>query len=391
MGKGLVLAVALVLLAAPAADALSEPSGELVAGGEETVLRLRDLPPGFQIGDDSGCGPLGPIEGGESRGGLEESYLRWLVRNWPEGCFYQYEQVFEVPGLEPAPPLVEAETLNTPSEGAAKAGFRLLAKLAKRSKEGKYRKTIFLPPTQARAFLFGSSNELVEGEIHQPATLLFWRSGKLLSFVEAAGMNPRRNDQAVLRLGQIQQERVEHPTPYTEAERDDTEVRLDNPRLKYPIYWVGRRFEPGRGFPASELEEAFAGTAVGPPGEKAFLWYEGFSLDAWTRHSWKRFEPTVLGRMNLRRSCVREHEVALEGGRAVVYAGYGRRRLRSCPERPPDDYWAVAHLGGMVIGINLTLCTGCLERGYGPYNSLAGMKTILRGLQVRPKPVFATP
>jgi hypothetical protein len=387
MARALTLAASLVLLAASTASAVTKPTGELVAGSEETVLRLHDLPPGYQIGDDSGCGPLGPGEGDQRRGRLERRYLRWLVRYWPEACFYQYEQIFEVPGLGPAPPLVETQTLNTPGEAAGASGFKLYAAILNRSKEGRRRKAVSIAPSGARALLIRSRNELVEGKIHQPATFLFWRYGKLISFVEAAGMNPRRNDRAAFHFAQVQQERLEHPSPYTEAERDDTEVWLDDPSLKFPIYWVGRRFEPGQGLPATELEDAFT-RAVGPPGEKATLWYEGFNLDAWTSRSWKRFQPTVLGRLNLKRDCVRKREVELEGGRAVVYAGYGRRHLRSCPEQPPDDYWAIARLGGMVIGVNLALCTRCIDHGDGPYDSLAGMRAILSALTLRPKPAY---
>jgi hypothetical protein len=86
---------------------------------------------------------------------------------------------------------------------------------------------------------------------------------------------------------------------------------------------------------------------------------------------------------------VRTTPVDLDDGRAVIYAGYGRRHLKSCPKRPPDDYWAIAYVGRMVVGVNLTLCTGCLGASSGPEASLAGMQAILGALQVRPKPNFS--
>lgn len=390
--------MALVLLAAPAAHAFPEPSGELVAGGEETVLRLHDLPPGYQIGDDSGCGPLDPgIEGDLSRGRLARRYLSWVLKYWPEGCEYEYEKLFEVPGLEPVPPLVEAGTLNTPSEAAVRSGSGLFITLVNHYNGGRYRKTVSIAPSGVPASLFRSENELVEGRIHQPATILWWRFGKLVSFVEAAGMNPRRNDSAAFHFAQIQQERLEHPSPYTEAERDDTEVRLDDPSLKFPIYWVGRRFEPGQGLPATELTEAFTGE-VGPPGQRTGLWYEDFILGSWTRRSWEAYRRSALGRLNLRSPCARKTEVGLAGGRAVVYFGYarphatfdhGRPPAGTCPHRLPKHYWAVAYLGRMVVGVELAICTLCTEDGYGRYNSLEGMKAILQSLQIRPKPDFA--
>jgi hypothetical protein len=388
MARALGLAVGLILLATPSASAYTEPSGELVRGSEETVLRLHDLPPGYQIGDESGCGPLGPIEGG-SEGRFEKRYLKWVLRYRPEGCGYQYEQVFEVPGLEPAPPLVEAGTLNTPSEAAAVSGFELFATLISRFKEGQRRKTVSIPLSGTQALLIRSKNELVEGESGQPATLLFWRSGKLISFVEAAGMNPRHNDRVALHFAQVQQERLEHPSPYTEAEQDDAGVWLDDPGLKLPVYWVGRSFLPGRGLPDAELLDAFptAGGA-GPPGTKLALEYGGFALYTWTRQSWKRFQPSALGKLNRKGRCGHTTEVELEQGSAVVYSDYGARHQGACPHHPPDRNWAIARIGEVVIGVNLAICTLCLDRGEGPYNSVRGMKAILRALEVRPKPVY---
>ncbi len=388
MARALGLAIAFVLLAAHGAAAFSGPSGELVAGGEETVLRLHDLPPGYQVGDDSGCGPFGPPEGDSTP--LTRRYESWVFKYWPEGCFYEYEQIFEVPELGPAPPQVSGGIVNTPSEVAAARGLALFTARGDRSERGRRRRTVTvtIPPSGISALSIRSRRKLVEGEKGQSVTSLLWRYDRQISMIEVAGLAPSDNDSVALHFAQLQQERLEHPSPYTEAERDDTEVELDDPGLKFPIYWVGRRFNPGQGLPTAELEEAFSGW-VGPPGDKAALWYEGFSLDAWTRGSWKRFQPTTLGRLNLKRPCVRKTAVELEGGRAVVYAGYGRRHLRSCPKQAPDDYWAIGHIGRMVIGVNLLFCTRCLpQHGFGAYNSLAGMKAILGALTLRPKPVF---
>ena len=323
MARGLGLALALLLLSAPAASALTGPSGELVAGSEGTVLRLHDLPPGYQIGDDTVCGPIIPGEGTPKR------LRRWLVKYWPEGCTYQYEQVFEVPGFGPAPPEVAASTLNTPSKEAASNGFKLLNQLITRFEKGGSRRMVGIPPGGTPARLMRSENFLVEGKKDQPGSFVLWHHGKLIASVSAAGMNPRRNDQAALGFAEIQQRRLEAPSLYAEAEQEDTEVQLDDPGLKFPVYWVGNPFEPPGG-PASELVYAYADNLV-PPGEKFELEYDEFHVDGWTRRSWKRFQPTVLGRRNLKRACVRKTEVPLERGSAVVYAGYSRRDLRSCP------------------------------------------------------------
>jgi hypothetical protein len=387
------MAAALVLLAAPSAGAYTQPSGDLVAGGEETVLRLHDLPPGYQIGDDSGCGPLGPgLEGELSGGRFARRYMEWVLKYWPEGCEFEYEQIFEVPGPEPAPPLVKAGTVNTPSEAALRSGSGLFIRLVSHYSEARYRKTVSLLPSGVQAFLFRSENELVAGRIHRSATILFWRFGKLISFVEAAGMNPRRNDSAAFRFAQIQQERLERPSPYTEAERDDTEVWLDDPGLKFPIYWVGNPFQ-AEGGPPVELELAYAGN-VGPVGQRFQLDYSlldrnGFVIGGWSRRSWKRFQRSGVGRANRPARCTRTTEVELEQGHAVIYGAYNGDRLRPCPRRSPDRYYAIAHVDRMVIGVNLGNCLSCLPgSSVGAYSNVRGMEAIVRALTLRPKPAY---
>jgi hypothetical protein len=390
MARALGVAIALVLLAAPAAPAASGPSGKLFAGSEETALRLHDLPPGYQLGDDGGCGPLGPDgEEGGPGGKLQKRYLRWVVRYWPEGCLYQYEQVFKVPGLGPAPPLVEVETVNTPSEEAAAIGFALIMDLVERYQPKADRGTVAVPPSGAEARLLHARNFLVDGKPNRPGTVLIWRSGTLISYLQVAGMDPRRNDRAALRFASIQQGRLEHPTPYTEAEQDDTEVRLDDPGVKAPVYWVGRTFAPGGGLPAAALEEAFAVEPGrgGPAGEKWSLWYEGFTLDLWTRASWKRYAKSRLGSLNLAARCTTKEPFPLKGGNGVIFATY-EGRSRKCPQRKPDRFYGIARLGGIVVGVNLGDCFSCRGGTTGPYGTKRGVIAVMQALVPRPKPDF---
>jgi hypothetical protein len=395
MARALGLALALGLLATPSAHALTEPSGALAAGGEETVLRLHDLPPGYQFGNDSPCRPLEPLPARISTNRLERRYSKWIVEQRPVVCNEEFEQVFKVPGLGPAPPQIVAAIISTPSEEASVRGFELFTALGTQFEDDDG--TVPIPPSGIPARLTRSEDAVDESRTDRPGSFLYWRHGKLIATAGAAGMDPSSNDRAALHFGQIQQQRMEAPTPYIEAERDDAEVQLDDPGLKLPVYWAGSSFVPGRGLPATDLLNAFpTGRGVapwyrfrrGPPGAKLRLLYDGFDLDAWTRQSWKRYQRSVFGRLNRRGRCARTTEVALERGRAVIYAGYGGPRPGACPQRPPDRHWAITHIGDVVIGVNLAICPLCQDWREGPYNSLRGMKTIVRALMVRPRPVY---
>ena len=280
---------------------------------------------------------------------------------------------------------------NTPSEEASVSGFKLFnALLTLFQKEGD-RGTVPIPPSGIPARLIRPENALEKNGKDRPGSFLHWRYGTLIAMVQAAGMDPLRNDQAALHFAQIQQQRMEAPTPYTEAERDDTEVMLDDPGLKLPVYWLGGTFEPENSTSTAELQTATVLERDGLPGSKLELRYDGFNLETWTRRSWRLFQGSILGKLN-RPPCTRTHAFEWEQEHATISAGYRRRTFdQGCPDYPPTRYWAVAHVGGVVIGVNQTTCR-CLSPGFGPFSeSLRGMKTILRGLTLRPQPVYAVP
>jgi len=377
MGKALVLAAALLLLAVPTAEGASKPNGSLRTEALETVLRLHDLPPGYTVGDGSEC-----VAYDKSELGILRAYDRWVARYRPEGCEFSYERRFRIPDSEPAPRLVKGETINTPSEEAALKGSRILLEVIARLTSWRRMGPISLGPAGPTATLFHFKKD------DEPASVLVWRYGKLLAALEADGLTGRENDSAVLRYAQIQQGRLESPSPYTEAEREDTEVVLEDPDLMLPVYWLGSTFEPRNDFPPAELQTATVIEKGGLPGAKIELRYDGFNIETWTRRSWARFRGSFLGKIN-RPPCTRTTRFEWGPGHAVISAGYRRRTFDDgCPDYPPTRYWAFAHIGGVVIGVNQTTCR-CLSPGSGPYSSsLSGMKTILRNLVLRPKPDY---
>lgn len=381
MGKALGLALALILLAAPTAGAAGDSGEKLIAGAEESVLRLHDLPPGYEM-----FGSCGRWEASENR---RDPLRAWTLEHQPEGCTFEYVRRFRVPGLGPAPPVVLARTTNTPSEAAAARGLELGMQGTFPVGGVKEAGAVAIPGGPVGQLF--RIQDVVVGEGTRLGSLVLWRHGKLIAGVEAGGGTPQANDRHALHFAQIQQQRLEAPSPYLESEMDDVEMPLDDPALKLPVYWAGNPFQPGGGLPASRLEGAdfYTHPEEAPPGQKLRIDYDEFGLSVWTRRSWKRFQPSIPGLINLKDRCARKTEVRLERGRAVVYAGYRRFSGPPCPAGPRDSFWAIAYIDGTVIGVDLSLCTECFERGgWGAYDSLRGMKAILRGLTLRPKPVY---
>jgi hypothetical protein len=377
MGKALGLVAALALLAAPAANGAAGPSGKLIASAEETVLRLHDLPPGYQVGGESGCEAVEPT-GIPKLHALDE----WTAKSRPAACDFEYDRHFQVPGSQPAPPFIDADVIAARSAEDAAVGIQTLRGLIGRMTRFQPHGTVSIFPGGPTASLFRHQ----EGEGYESS--LLWQYGRLIAAVEVSETSLQGSDEAALYYAQAQQRRLESPSPYTEAERDDSEVELDDPNLRLPVYWLGSTFEPGNGFSPAKLWTATAIEKGGLPGVKLELRYDGFNLETWTEQSWKRFQESFFRKINHPR-CTRTIAFEWEQGHAVLSAGYRRRTFEGgCPDFPPTRYWAAAHIGGVVVGVNQTTCR-CLSPGFGPYSeSLRGMKALLRSLVLRPKPVY---
>jgi len=203
----------------------------------------------------------------------------------------------------------------------------------------------------------------------------------------------------------VQQSRIERPTPVPPGVNDDREVALEDPRLGVPVYWLGRRFDPGPALPALRLE-----TASGVYGPEECLWMAasidyagrnaGVVLELWKPRRWARFKRTRLCRANSWSSpCARKRVVSLPRGRAELFAGHAPRERKrakpvpsapparasvsaSCPKRPPDDFVAHVYLPRVVVTINMSSCRRCDTEG-GRYESFRALTAVVRGLRPR--------
>lgn len=217
-------------------------------------------------------------------------------------------------------------------------------------------------------------------------SFLVWRSGRVVSAAFAAAPSFADGDRIALDLAQRQQGHVEHPTVYTEAERDASEVGLNDPATTFPVRWLGHDFTPGHGLPAARLQEAGAAPLESASdGRKLSLGYShGIEIDGWTEAGWRHFLASPEGEPLTGDTCAKPVTIPLREGRATIFTshvlGYAR-----C-DRAPKRYYAFVHVGGTVLAINFDGCPDCVS--HNPYNSLKGMKAIVRGLELRRKPAY---
>ncbi|MEX2106755.1 MAG: hypothetical protein WD810_07630 [Solirubrobacterales bacterium] len=393
-GRALLLAgIAALALVAVFGTSVGAEERRPGAGSEQILLRLHDLPPGYfsldlwgeGAGYEMECDRLQPAD-------PVPKLARFIKRFSPAGCIGAYVRLYRVPGGTPAPPLVGTGALYARSVEAAETALALAPQLLGHLTEDVVPQEVAAPET------VGDATRLFHWDNVPPflfengrfGSFLVWRSGSVLGAVFAAGGSPAANDRAAAELARRQQAHIEDPTPYTAAERYDLEVALDDPALKAPVYWLGRTFGPGHGLPQSRFESgsAVGGLASGLPGQKVRLAYtRGLVLNSWTREGWKRFLATPISRKLRTWRCTESTELTLAHGDATAFAAYDRD-YDVCPHRLPTRYFAIARIGGMVTAVNFVSCRRCSQPGGGAYNSLAGMKAVVRGLKLRPKPAY---
>ncbi|HSS43185.1 MAG TPA: hypothetical protein VLK37_11635 [Solirubrobacterales bacterium] len=393
----LALALGVVLLGGSASDA---------AGGyrppkvdqTEMVLRLPDLPPGFGDGYlGEGRGDDGLLceafsEPSAQHGGMVE----FVRRYHPKGCIAAYDSRYEIPGEQPVAPVVFSGVLALGSAAAAEEAWRLIPTMLGRALiGGPPRKLATSLQVGARTQLFHTARAwfpyLLRGK--HKASILAWRSGNTVAAVVAMGDSLATNDRLVAELAPRQQAHMLEPTPYTGAERSDAEVGLDDPAIDIPVYWLGRTFKPGGGLPTNRLyasgysqaiPETHNGFAEGPYAPLNVL-YANIRLGIWTPETWGLFTASKTSRSITTWKCTRTRTIALAEGSATIYGGY-KKNFRRCPKEP-KAFTAWVDVGGIKVVVNAPPAPDFIET-VNPYGSFEGMEAIVRGLRLRPKPVY---
>ena len=344
-----------------------------VTDPDAAVLRAGDMPHGYREGDDTSCGAVPYAENGS------DQLNAFLGKEHPKACVIELDRVWAA-DVGPRN-LTSAAWVFRDSRGAERA-FRIRNELLGFS-------TAFTIQS-AKSVGIGDQAKLLHGQgLNHPATGVVWRSGNVVAMlvVEPA------DDDAALAFARRQAKRIEG-TAARGPHLDTVEVELDDPALKLPVYWLGRSFDPRGALPELTLGTATA-LATGP-GNTVKLDYGGaaggayisVTLDLWTPAAWRHFRHTLLGRLVWDSPCARKTVVPLANGRAEIFEGYGTPRPleRPCPKRAPDRVIAHVYFKGVVVAVDMPYCYVCAAAAHttkNPYETLAGMTAIARGLELR--------
>lgn len=382
--------IALLASAPAAGGAQTDP--------EDLLLRLADVGPGYVVGDDGGCGSS------FGREGTPPPLFRLESRHRFSSCGIEFDQAWSPPGLRRAPDVESYAYLFREPVGAA-AGLRVGPSLLEFAIGASRTSFVRRPPSRPigdEAVVFETDDALAAGRAKRPGVAVVWRTGSILSFVFAAGLGAERGEAAALELAERQHARLAAPTPLSPHENDDLEVPLDDPRIAGIVHWLGRSHDPPG--PLGRLR--LIGVTRSGPGWAAFLEYgHSVGLGVWRPRAFARFRRTRFGRLVWHSPCARATRIDIGAGRAVVYRGYGPPRgdpfprsgpirlapgIESgpCPRRRRDRVLAHVYLEDAVVTINIPICYFCiaLPSRDNPYNSLAGMRAVIRALHFRIPP-----
>jgi hypothetical protein len=377
------------LLAATPAAAGARPDPQ------DLVLRLADVGAGYVVGDDGGCGS------GFGREGTPLALVRLERTHRFSGCGIEFDEAWAPPGVR-RPSGVESYAYVFRDAAGAVAGLRVVRSLLQFTVGPSRRSFVRRPAPPGigeEAVLLETDDAVAGGRARRPGVAVVWRTGRVLSFVFEAGLAAEHGQASALELAERQQARLAAPTPLRPHENDDLEVPLDDPRIAGLVHWLGRSHDPPGRLGRLRLGDV---TRSGPGWEVGLGYAGGVWLGVWRPREFARFKRTRFGRLVWHSPCAEATRVGSGQARAVIYRGYGPPRgdpfpkpgpirlapgIESgpCPERRRDRVLAHIHLEDAVVTVNIPICYFCiafLGRG-NPYNSVAGMKAVMRALVPR--------
>lgn len=173
-------------------------------------------------------------------------------------------------------------------------------------------------------------------------------------------------------------------------ERPDPEETLRSSPPGHALYWLGPRFDGAAAVPPLQLWRVsrYDGGDPGWPAEQVMLEYvradDTFGeqpflrLTAYNAATWALLPPSTQEPGG---TCWTSEEIALPGGRAVLYSGFNwpdnvPAPPGACPsDRPPDRFEANAFLGETVVQVAPWMWPG---------QTRAGIEAVLGALEARP-------
>jgi hypothetical protein len=346
-----------------------------------SLLRLGDLGPGYVTDDDGGCGP--PDSEGASRRFLRfnDEHRQYHI------CDAEFDELWRPPNAGPRPRMVSTMAIRFASSADARDASRIVSEFADYGLAVPSRSMRRIGTRRAAGAefrVYRTNDALVDDVPRRPAIIVAWRTARILSLVLRSGGAAAAQADAV-RLAEIQQQRVLHPTPLPAHANDDRFVSLNNPTVGFPVHWLGLRFRAPGLPPLSFREGRVSGSEDLGPGSSAEIGYKGgVDLAVWRPAAWARFTRSRVGRLVWSAGCTRATRVALPTGYAMVYAGHVKHQTH-CGRRP-DRFLAHVYLPSTVVTVNQPICLLCIDRGHGPdpWNTERGMEAIVRGLTIRP-------
>jgi hypothetical protein len=363
------------------------------------LLRLGDLPSGYktvELREDRG--PVADCEPFTAPDDTPARMARFIERFHPRGCMFGFQYSYFEPRPELSPRLVGTGVLDARSKAEADAAWAVVPEILGRLLGGHRLKPEPAPVkigTATRLFHAGIPNELFKRE---PATFLVWRTGNTLAAVMTMGYSREVDDGTAALFAGRQQARIAGPTPLRASENYDAEVALENPALRLPVYWLGRRFETGGGVAPAKLSDSWSVQAASPERQEEDGTYEvplpplrltysnpvNLTLSTWGPQEWPTYAKSRTAKELVTWKCTQTRTLEVPGGTATIFLGYDHDYAK-CPRSKPRSVTAWVKFGEDTVVVNEPFAPDSIEPD-SPWGSFGAMESVVKSLRLRTPP-----